>query len=47
MLSSFLVSASNPTCPLPAPPAHPLPLPSTGIPLFWDITPSQNQGPLL
>ena len=26
---------------------HPLPLPCPGIPLHWDIEPSQDQGPLL
>jgi hypothetical protein len=26
---------------------HPLQLPGTGIPLYWGIEPSQDQGPLL
>jgi hypothetical protein len=56
MLSSFLVSppeASYPILPPPASvrvfpqPTHPLPLLSPGIPLLWDIKPSQVQGPLL
>jgi hypothetical protein len=28
-------------------PTHPLPLPGPGIPLYWGINPSQDQGPLL
>jgi hypothetical protein len=44
MLSPFLVS------PLKIPylysPTHPFPLPGPGIPLYWVIEPSQDQGPL-
>jgi hypothetical protein len=29
------------------PPIHPLLLPHPGIPLHWDIEPSQDSGPLL
>jgi hypothetical protein len=50
MLSPFLVSppkAPYPTPPYPCSPTYPLPLPYLGIPLQWDIEPSQDQGPLL
>ena len=33
--------------PSPCSPTHPLPLPGPGIPLYWVIEPSQDQGPLL
>ena len=47
MLSSFQVSPPKNPCPIPLPPAHLLPLPCTGFPLYWVIEPSQDQGPLL
>jgi hypothetical protein len=36
---------SSPSCPYS--PTHPLQLPGPGIPLYWGIEPSQDQGPLL
>jgi hypothetical protein len=50
MLSPFLVSP--PKIPYPPPPfssspTYPLPLPGPGIPLYWGIEHSQDEGPLL
>jgi hypothetical protein len=41
--------SENPLSPPPCPcsPTHPLLLPGAGIRLYWDIEPSQDQGPLL
>jgi hypothetical protein len=41
--------SENPLSSQPSPcfPTHPVPLPGSGIPLYWVIEPSQNQGPLL
>jgi hypothetical protein len=41
--------SKNPLSPLPSPcsPTHPFPLPGPGIPLYWGIEPSQDQGPFL
>ena len=49
MLSPFLVSLpkSPISFPLPHSTTHPLPLPGLGIPLYWGIESSQDQGPLL
>jgi hypothetical protein len=33
--------------PPPLPPNPPTPIPGPGIPLYWGIEPSQDQGPLL
>jgi hypothetical protein len=33
--------------PLPLLPSPPTPIPGPGIPLYWGIEPSQDQGPLL
>ena len=49
MLSPFLKSLSkNPLSPplFPCSPTHPLLLPGPGIPLYWGIESSQDQGPL-
>jgi hypothetical protein len=45
----FLVSSPKVpyTLPLPCSPTHPLWLPGPGIPLYWGIWSSQDQGPLL
>ena len=46
MLSPFLVSPLKTSHPLPLPPfTNPLLLSGSGIPLYWDIEPSQDQGP--
>jgi hypothetical protein len=50
MLSPFLVFPQKipyPFPPSPCSPTQPLPLPCPGIPLPWDIKPSQDQEPLL
>jgi hypothetical protein len=52
-LDIFFIYTSNaiPKVPhtllLPCSSTHPLPLPSPGIPLYWGIWSSQDQGPLL
>ena len=50
MLSFFLVSPLKTPFPLlPTPPAPnpPTPIPGPGIPLYWGIEPSQDQGTFL
>jgi hypothetical protein len=50
MLSPFLISPPKILYPLPSPPAPPnpsTPIPGPGIPLYWGLEPSQDQGPLL
>ena len=53
LLDIFLIYISNAilkvpyTLLLPCSPTHPLQLPGPGIPLYWGIEPSQDQGPLL
>jgi hypothetical protein len=49
MLSPFLVSPQKIPDPLPLPllPNPPTPIPGPGIPLYWGLEPSQDQGPLL
>jgi hypothetical protein len=49
MLSHFIVSPLKIPYPLPLPcsQTHPILLPDPGIPLYWSIEPSQDQGPLL
>ena len=47
MLSPFLVSTPKITQSLPLLPNPPTPIPGPGIPLYWGIEPSQDQGLLL
>ena len=47
MLSHSLVSPPKIHYPLPLLPNLPTPIPGPGIPLYWDIEPSQDQGPHL
>ena len=47
MLSPFLISPLKAPYPITPPPVHPLPPPYSGIPIYWGIEPSQDQGPLL
>jgi hypothetical protein len=42
-----LRTTSNLTTPSPCSSTHPLPFPCPGIPLYWSIDPSQDQGRLL
>jgi hypothetical protein len=48
-MSPFLVSPLKIPYPLSSPPSPnpPTPIPDPGIPLYWGIEPSQDQGPLL
>ena len=52
MLSPFMISPLKTPYPIPHPPSpctptYSLPLPCPGIPLYWSMQPSQDQGPLL
>ena len=48
MFSPFLFFPLKiPYSPLPLLPNPPTPIPGPGIPLYWGIEPSQDQGPLL
>ena len=46
-LSWFPLQKSHILSPSPCPPTHPLLLPGPGIPLYWAIESTQDQGPLL
>ena len=46
-LSQFLLQNSPLPLPLHLPPNPPTPIPGPDIPLYWDIEPSQDLGPLL
>ena len=47
MLSPFLISPPKIPSPFPLLPNPLTPIPGPGVPLYWGIEPSQDQGPVL